>query len=51
MKSAFKVAKQALGKHRKALDALAAKLMAEETVEREEFARFIKDFGIAPQAA
>ena len=50
MKNALKVAKSVLAKHRKALDALAEKLIKEETVEREEFARFTKTFGIARAA-
>ena len=50
MKNAFKVAKDALLKHRDALDALAHKLIKEETVERDEFAGFIKTFNVAPQA-
>ncbi|MDO8522991.1 MAG: ATP-dependent zinc metalloprotease FtsH [bacterium] len=47
MKNAFKTAKEVLTKHRKALDALAQKLITEETVERDEFAAFVKTFGVA----
>lgn len=51
MKNAFKTAQTMLTKHRKALDALAQKLIKEESVEREEFAKFIKEFGIFPKMA
>ena len=47
MKNAFKKAKEILIKHREALDALAQKLIKEEPVERDEFAKFIKTFGMA----
>ncbi|OGF73621.1 cell division protein FtsH [Candidatus Giovannonibacteria bacterium RIFCSPHIGHO2_02_FULL_46_20] len=47
MKNALKTAKSVLAKHRKALDALAEKLIKDETVEREQFAQFIKSFGLA----
>lgn len=47
MKNAYKTAKDILTKHRKALDALAQKLITEETVERDEFASFIQTFGVA----
>ena len=50
MKNALKTAKSVLAKHRKALDALAEKLIKDETVEREQFAQFIKSFGIAKAA-
>ncbi len=48
MKNAFKKAKDSLTKNRKALDALAQKLIKEETVERDEFARFVSEYGVAP---
>src|SRR3989344_2013699 len=44
MKNALKMAKEVLIKHRKALDALANKLITEETVERDEFAAFVKAY-------
>ncbi len=47
MKTALKTALNALTKHRKALDALASKLIKEETMEREEFAKFVKEFSLA----
>ncbi|OGF62819.1 cell division protein FtsH [Candidatus Giovannonibacteria bacterium RIFCSPHIGHO2_01_FULL_45_33] len=46
MKNAFKTAKEVLTKHRDVLDALAQKLITEETVERDEFANFIKSYGL-----
>jgi cell division protease FtsH len=51
MKKAYQTAKTALTKHRKILDALAEKLIQQETIEREEFAAFIKDFGIVHQGS
>lgn len=51
MKKAFQTAKTSLAKHRKMLDALAEKLIKEETIEREEFAAFIKNFGIVQSGA
>lgn len=47
MKNAFKKAKEVLTKHRNALDLLAQKLITEETVERDEFAQFVKTNGVA----
>ena len=47
MKNAFKMAKEVLTKHRKALDTLANKLITEETVERDEFAAFVKVHAVA----
>lgn len=47
MKSALKRAKEILARHKKALDALAQKLIKEETVEREEFAKFVRQYGVA----
>ena len=47
MKNAFKKAKEVLTKHRTALDALAQKLIKEETVERDEFAKFVHAHGVA----
>jgi ATP-dependent Zn protease len=47
MKNAFKIAKDTLIKHRKALDALAQKLITEETVERDAFASFVQTYGVA----
>ncbi|MEK7560245.1 MAG: ATP-dependent zinc metalloprotease FtsH, partial [Patescibacteria group bacterium] len=46
MKNAFKKAKDILVKHRDALEALAQKLITEETVERDEFAEFVKSYGL-----
>ena len=51
MKNAFKSAKDALIKHRKALDVLATKLIEQETIERDEFAAFVKQHNISPQLA
>lgn len=51
MKNALKRAREALIRQRAALDALAEKLIKEETIEREEFAKFLETFKIAPQAA
>lgn len=51
MKNAFKKAKDILTLHRKALEVLAQKLIKEESIERDEFAKFVSDYSIAPQAA
>ncbi len=51
MKNAFKIAKEVLTKHKDALTALAQKLIKDETVERDEFADFVKSYGVAPEAA
>ncbi len=47
MKNALKRAKDILTRHKKSLDALAQKLIKEETVERDEFAKFIHAHGVA----
>ncbi|OGF87612.1 cell division protein FtsH [Candidatus Giovannonibacteria bacterium RIFCSPLOWO2_01_FULL_46_32] len=47
MKNALKRAKDILTRHKKSLDALAQKLIKEETVERDEFAKFIRAHGVA----
>ena len=51
MKNALKSAKDMLTKHRKALDALARKLIEQETMERDEFAAFIRQYNVAPTVA
>ena len=47
MNNAMKKAKEILAGHKDALDALAEKLIKEETVERDEFAAFVKANGVA----
>ena len=47
MKDALKRAKDILTRHKKSLDALAQKLIKEETIERDEFAKFIHAHGVA----
>ena len=47
IKTAHKKAESLLTKYRHALDALAQKLIKEETVERDEFAKFVRAYGIA----
>ncbi|MDP3934912.1 MAG: ATP-dependent zinc metalloprotease FtsH [Candidatus Giovannonibacteria bacterium] len=47
MKNALKRAKDILTKHKKSLDALAQKLIKDETIERDEFAKFIHAHGVA----
>ncbi|KKS96634.1 MAG: ATP-dependent zinc metalloprotease FtsH [Candidatus Giovannonibacteria bacterium GW2011_GWA1_43_15] len=47
MKNALKRAKDILTRHKKSLDALAQKLIKEETVERDEFTKFIHAHGVA----
>jgi len=47
MKNALKRAKDILTRHKKSLDALAQKLIKEETVERDEFAKFVRTHGVA----
>ena len=47
MNNAMKKAKEILAGHKDALDALAEKLIKEETVERDEFAAFVKAHGVA----
>ena len=47
MKNALKRAKDILTRHKKSLDALAQKLIKEETVERDEFAKFVRAHGVA----
>ncbi len=46
--SAHKMAKDILHKHKEALDALAQKLMTEETIEKESFDALIEEFKIKP---
>jgi len=46
MQNALKKAKEVLTRHKNALDALAQKLIKEETVERDEFAKFVKAHGV-----
>ena len=50
LNNAHKKAKEILTGHKTALDALAAKLVKEETIERDEFAAFVKSYGVAPQS-
>ena len=45
--NAMKRAKDILSKHNNALNALANKLIEEETIERDEFANFVRTYGIA----
>jgi len=47
MHGALKKAKEILTRHKNALDALAQKLIKEETIERDEFAKFVQAYGIA----
>ena len=47
MQGAMKRAKEILTRHKNALDALAQKLIKEETIERDEFAKFVQAYGIA----
>ena len=47
MKDALKRAKDILTRYKKSLDALAQKLIKEETIERDEFAKFIHAHGVA----
>ncbi|QQG42565.1 MAG: ATP-dependent zinc metalloprotease FtsH [Candidatus Giovannonibacteria bacterium] len=47
MQNAKKRAKDVLARHKNALDALAHKLIKEETVERDEFAKFTRAHGVA----
>jgi cell division protease FtsH len=51
MKNAFKKAKDVLTKHRDALEVLAQKLIINETVERDEFAEFVKQHGVVSVVA
>jgi cell division protease FtsH len=51
MNEAFKKAKNILEKNRPALDALAKKLMQEESVEREDFEKMMESFGFKPKTA
>src|SRR3972149_2476991 len=46
MKNAFKRAQDILKKYRKVLDSLAAKLIKDETIEREEFESILSTFGL-----
>lgn len=48
--NAHKKAKEILGEHKNVLDALATKLVKEETIERDEFASFMKSYGIGVSA-
>lgn len=48
LSSAHKMAKEVLHKHKDALDALAQKLMSEETIEKESFDALIEEFKIKP---
>lgn len=50
LNNANKKAKEILGGHKNVLDALAAKLIKEETIERDEFASFMKSYGIGAVA-
>lgn len=45
---ALKTAKDAIAKQRKALDAIAEKLIAEETIEQEEFAELVSSLNVRP---
>lgn len=47
MKNAMRRAREIVSRHRSALDALAQKLIKEETIERDEFARFVRAHGVA----
>ena len=49
MKSAFRRAADLLKKHRAVLDAIAARLMEKESIERDEFAKLIAGFGLIPK--
>lgn len=47
MQGAMKRAKEILTRHKNALDSLAQKLIKEETIERDEFAKFVHAYGVA----
>jgi cell division protease FtsH len=49
MTNALERAKKAVTEHRKALDAIAARLMEVETIEREEFEKLLVAHGIVPK--
>ena len=51
MNEAFKRAKTILEKHRPALDALAKKLMEQESIEKQEFEKMMLSFGFKPKTA
>jgi len=51
MNEAFKRAKTILEKHRPALDALAKKLMEQESIEKQEFEKMMATFGFKPKTA
>src|SRR3989344_2409305 len=47
MQNALKRSKEILTRHKHALDALAQKLIKDKTVEGEEFAKFVRQYGVA----
>ncbi len=49
MTAAMERAKNAITEHRKALDAIAKRLMEAETIEREEFEKLLVAHGIVPK--
>ena len=46
LKEAFELAKNILNEHKNALDAIAEKLMKDESIERDEFEKMMAEFGI-----